>query len=96
MSIILRVIIIILTRLINIQSNKVLNLSNPFESGFKNSSLPQKTFSVRYFSICLLFLIFDIEIILFIPITIIKTVEINIIFTIIILTLILIQGLIEE
>nr|YP_009544441.1 NADH dehydrogenase subunit 3 [Tremex columba]AYV97236.1 NADH dehydrogenase subunit 3 [Tremex columba] len=44
-----------------------LEKSSPFECGFNPSTLSYNSFSLSFFLICLLFLLFDLEIILILP-----------------------------
>nr|ATI24707.1 NADH dehydrogenase subunit 3 [Rhinocola aceris] len=53
--------------LINLHKKKDRESLSPFECGFDPLSYPRISFSIHFFIICLMFLIFDIEIVLILP-----------------------------
>lgn len=71
---------------------------SPFECGFSPNKKSRRPFSLRFFIITILFLIFDVEIILILPLGILvkKSTQTEITYTGFILTFILILGLIYE
>nr|YP_009500759.1 NADH dehydrogenase subunit 3 [Trioza urticae]AWU49113.1 NADH dehydrogenase subunit 3 [Trioza urticae] len=76
MIIILNVVLISIIKIIPIINiHKFLDREkpSPFECGFDPFSNPRISFSVHFFSVCLMFLIFDIEITLILPLPLIKT-----------------------
>nr|QBZ38205.1 NADH dehydrogenase subunit 3 [Mahmutkashgaria sulcatus] len=44
-----------------------LNKTSPFECGFSNFSSPRMSFSIHFFMIAIIFLMFDIELVLMLP-----------------------------
>nr|YP_009907549.1 NADH dehydrogenase subunit 3 [Bothrogonia yunana]QLI54105.1 NADH dehydrogenase subunit 3 [Bothrogonia yunana] len=69
MSLIIILVMLIMT-LINFLSKKCIidtQKSTPFECGFNPMSLKRMSFSIHFFLIAVIFLIFDIEIIIIIP-----------------------------
>nr|YP_010954468.1 NADH dehydrogenase subunit 3 [Lisarda rhypara]WMV02031.1 NADH dehydrogenase subunit 3 [Lisarda rhypara] len=72
--------------------------SSPFECGFDPKSSSRMPFSIQFFLIAILFLIFDIEIIIIIPMVIVtKTSMLSTwFFTVTVFLFILIMGLFHE
>nr|YP_010990597.1 NADH dehydrogenase subunit 3 [Nisia atrovenosa]WOW98924.1 NADH dehydrogenase subunit 3 [Nisia atrovenosa] len=51
--------------------------SSPFECGFMNMSSPRKSFSINFFFIAIMFLIFDTEISIILPFMYMKMLKMN-------------------
>nr|YP_010878914.1 NADH dehydrogenase subunit 3 [Batracomorphus allionii]WHE42566.1 NADH dehydrogenase subunit 3 [Batracomorphus allionii] len=75
-----------------------LNKMSPFECGFNSMTSKRMPFSIHFFSICMLFLIFDIEVIIIMPL--IMSMKFSVmkywLTTSILLIIILILGLYHE
>nr|YP_010454189.1 NADH dehydrogenase subunit 3 [Sepietta neglecta]QXJ42218.1 NADH dehydrogenase subunit 3 [Sepietta neglecta] len=67
--IILNVFLLILGLIINKRSYKDREKNSPFECGFDPSIYTRAPFSMRFFLLAVIFLIFDVEIILLMPLT---------------------------
>nr|AWU48993.1 NADH dehydrogenase subunit 3 [Mesohomotoma hibisci] len=95
---ILMMIIINMIPVINIQKFKDREKMSPFECGFDPLSNPRISFSIQFFTISLMFLIFDIEITLLLPMPLILNLMNSKMWmlSMIILTFTLISGLILE
>nr|YP_010026040.1 NADH dehydrogenase subunit 3 [Lophops carinata]QOQ36884.1 NADH dehydrogenase subunit 3 [Lophops carinata] len=89
--------IFLLTTMISKKTKFSKEKNSPFECGFNQMSNARKPFSIHFFLVATLFLIFDIEISIIIPMTSLKMVSINqwMIFSLTTM-MILIVGLIHE
>nr|QXP99392.1 NADH dehydrogenase subunit 3 [Eoscarta assimilis] len=63
-------ILMMITMLISKKSNMDREKSSPFECGFDPINSPRLSFSLHFFLMAVIFLIFDVEIVLILPITI--------------------------
>uniref|UniRef100_A0AB38XYG0 NADH-ubiquinone oxidoreductase chain 3 n=1 Tax=Metanigrus guttatus TaxID=3038047 RepID=A0AB38XYG0_9HEMI len=87
----------IMISLITKKTKPEMNKSSPFECGFSPLSSPRKSFSIQFFFIALIFLIFDIEISIIIPMILMKYVSMKQwMLTSILILFILILGLLNE
>jgi NADH-ubiquinone oxidoreductase chain 3 len=76
--ILIRSIILTITFILGEKSPKEREKTTPFECGFSPYKKARRPFSLRFFSTTLIFLIFDIEIALLLPIGILSTLNLNI------------------
>nr|YP_010878992.1 NADH dehydrogenase subunit 3 [Batracomorphus lineatus]WHE42644.1 NADH dehydrogenase subunit 3 [Batracomorphus lineatus] len=66
---IMTLLVILMTMIFFIFKKKKMKLNkmSPFECGFNSMTSKRMPFSIHFFSICMLFLIFDIEVIIIMP-----------------------------
>nr|YP_001382308.1 NADH dehydrogenase subunit 3 [Vampyroteuthis infernalis]BAF73636.1 NADH dehydrogenase subunit 3 [Vampyroteuthis infernalis] len=95
---ILNMILLFIGSLISKQSHKDREKNSPFECGFDPSSNTRSPFSMRFFLLVIIFLIFDMEIILLLPLimNIINTSSYWFMISTILFLLILLLGLYHE
>lgn len=67
-----------------------------FECGFDTFEQPRNPFSILFFKILLIFLLFDIEIIIVLPFPLFEIFDLNILILILLIITILLRGLIFE
>ena len=97
-TLIISLIVIFLASILSKKTNKDREKRSPFECGFDPLDSSRTPFSIRFFLITIIFLIFDVEIALILPIVLIFK-NSNIIiwtFTALIFILILLIGLYHE
>lgn len=95
-AILFPVIIIIATFLLNKKAAPNFEKTTPFECGFDPHNSARIPFSLRFFILAVLFLVFDIEIALLIPIPSMTTLLTETKFTVVTFAIILILGLYHE
>nr|YP_009987563.1 NADH dehydrogenase subunit 3 [Perkinsiella saccharicida]QBZ38036.1 NADH dehydrogenase subunit 3 [Perkinsiella saccharicida] len=66
-SMILLMLLMILSFWLSKKSILDINKTSPFECGFSNFSSPRLSFSIHFFMIAIIFLMFDIELVLMLP-----------------------------
>nr|AAS18911.1 NADH dehydrogenase subunit 3 [Achelia bituberculata] len=90
-------VIVILSMIISKLNYKEMNKSSPIECGMDPLGSPRNPFSIQFFLIAILFMIFDVEIALIIPLPLVKMVNLNVfVFSSMFFLIILLLGLIYE
>nr|BBN79994.1 NADH dehydrogenase subunit 3 [Grandidierella rubroantennata] len=97
-SMIISMLMLILAFFLSEKSKKEREKFTPFECGFSPFKKARSPFSLRFFMITLIFLIFDIELALLLPLGILSLMKMKILtsFLALVVTMILIMGLIHE
>lgn len=96
-SFLVSIIIIMLSLFLREKSKKEREKLTPFECGFSPFKKARRPFSLRFFIITLIFLIFDIELALLLPLGILKLINFLLVSAIgLIITIILVGGLLHE
>jgi NADH-ubiquinone oxidoreductase chain 3 len=87
-----------LSLILNIRTNRDREKSSAFECGFDPKNTARIPFSIRFFLLAIIFIVFDVEIVLLLPIPLLPTILNNpaAITAILIFLLILLIGLIHE
>ena len=95
MVVIVLSIILIVISYIGILQDKDREKTSPFECGFDPSGRSRRGFSIRFYLIAIIFLVFDVEIVLLFPIILIELNQNKLIIGLVFL-LVLILGVIYE
>ena len=96
-SIILPILILIIALILSIRSQNDREKLSPFECGFDPNHSARTPFSIRFFLLAIIFIVFDIEIVLLIPTPVIINTKLSSMLTSsIYFLLILLVGLIHE
>ena len=98
LAILIPTLLLLLAKIIISRSSQDREKRSPFECGFDPKSTARLPFSIRFFLLAVLFLVFDIEIVLLMPIPIISfsSRQYLFLFPLLIFLLILLLGLIHE
>lgn len=91
-------VVLLITLIINARSFKDREKSSPFECGFDPKNRARLPFSTRFFLLAVIFIVFDIEIVLLLPVPLTSSAAIttNTIVGAILFLIILILGLLHE
>nr|YP_537088.1 NADH dehydrogenase subunit 3 [Orbinia latreillii]AAX50150.1 NADH dehydrogenase subunit 3 [Orbinia latreillii] len=98
MAMLLTIAVFILAWFLNARANKDREKTSPFECGFDPNKSARIPFSLRFFLLAVIFLMFDIEVVLLLPLpSALKTLHSQFIFiSMFLFLLILLLGLIHE
>nr|QHQ98489.1 NADH dehydrogenase subunit 3 [Microdiplogynium sp. XFX] len=95
-TILLSIIILLLSLILTKTSFNNKEMSSPFECGFDPFSSPRSPFSLRFFKITIVFLIFDVEIVLLLPMILTKIMSLHFVINSSMAICIIMAGLIYE
>nr|YP_010448463.1 NADH dehydrogenase subunit 3 [Codonobdella sp. B45A]QWT29625.1 NADH dehydrogenase subunit 3 [Codonobdella sp. IK-2021]UTS56334.1 NADH dehydrogenase subunit 3 [Codonobdella sp. B45A] len=98
MSMLVPVVVYVMSTLLYMKSNSDRMKMSPFECGFDTMNSSRTPFSTRFFLLAVLFIVFDIEIVLITPFPILLMVSLNyqMMMSFMFIMLILLLGLIHE
>ena len=98
LSFLVRVLIALITLLVRKKSLKDREKASPFECGFDPINKSRSPFSLRFFLVTVIFLIFDVEVVLLLPLGIIKIISdpVSLRISSLRLVIILTMGLLHE
>uniref|UniRef100_UPI0030DF7534 NADH dehydrogenase subunit 3 n=1 Tax=Cosmolaelaps hrdyi TaxID=3126097 RepID=UPI0030DF7534 len=82
--------------LLNFKSLCTMNMNSPFECGFEPFSKSRSPFSLHFFKLCLIFIFFDIEIIIIFPLPFIFSLNFFFLISFLIILSIILLGLLFE
>jgi NADH-ubiquinone oxidoreductase chain 3 len=71
---VIALVVITLARILRTKSNYDREKTSPFECGFDPKNNARIPFSLRFFMLAIIFIVFDIEIVLLIPLPILRTI----------------------
>lgn len=70
---IISILLLVVTKILRTRSNNDREKTSPFECGFDPKNNSRIPFSLRFFILAIIFIVFDIEIVLLIPLPILNT-----------------------
>nr|QYC94844.1 NADH dehydrogenase subunit 3 [Amblyseius tsugawai] len=95
MALLLSLILLLISTL-KMNSNQNKEKLNSFECGFNPMMSPRSSFSLQFFKVLMIFMLFDMEILIVLPCPIFKMMNFNSFLIIILIMVIIIFGLIFE